>query len=310
MSRAACTCWHRPFGSCAGSRSFAAYSNTPSAWIISKGYKPQSQHSVSRRRGRALVHALATSQDYNNLKGQTVLRAVDGTQVELLSLWQATPGTRVVIPFLTHFADLSSWEFAQKLIKKGIPQLQQQGVQVFTVGLGTPENARLFARELNYPLEHLYADPSGACYKALGFNPGFAADVDINPYLKLLPMLMGIGSPGTVQEVLRGYVGDRGSKPVFDGSTPFDILGNGYQRPFELATLRLNNMIGVLSKWGSLSPPDTNLLVQQGGTLAFDGQDLIFKHEDSGILKYTDVEQLVMAIASATPISSSRLLAS
>lgn len=69
-------------------------------------------------------------------------------------------------------------------------------------------------------------------------------------------------------------------------------------------------MIGVLSKWGSLSPPDTNLLVQQGGTLAFDGQDLIFKHEDSGILKYTDVEQLVMAIASATPISSSRLLAS
>lgn len=88
MSRAACTCWHRPFGSCAGSRSFAAYSNTPSAWIISKGYKPQSQHSVSRRRGRALVHALATSQDYNNLKGQTVLRAVDGTQVELLSLWQ------------------------------------------------------------------------------------------------------------------------------------------------------------------------------------------------------------------------------
>lgn len=74
-------------------------------------------------------------------------------------------------------------------------------MQVFTVGLGTPENARLFARELNYPLEHLYADPSGACYKALGFNPGFAADVDINPYLKLLPMLMGIGSPGTVQEV-------------------------------------------------------------------------------------------------------------
>lgn len=53
--------------------------------------------------------------------------------------------------------------------------------------------------------------------------------------------------PARVQ-VLRGYVGDRGAKPVFQGSTPFDILGTGYQRPFELATLRLFNMAGILPK--------------------------------------------------------------
>jgi hypothetical protein len=46
--------------------------------------------------------------------------------------------------------------------------------------------------------------------------------------------------------VLRGYVGDKSAKPVFEGATPFDIVGEGYQRPFELATLRLFNMVGGL----------------------------------------------------------------
>lgn len=49
-------------------------------------------------------------------------------------------------------------------------------------------------------------------------------------------------------QVIRGYVGDRSSKPVFDQATPFDVLGTGYQRPFELATLRLFNMVGILPK--------------------------------------------------------------
>jgi hypothetical protein len=72
---------------------------------------------------------------------------------------------------------------------------------VITVGLGSPESARIFSSTLDFPLDGLYADPTGACYSALGFSPGFAPGGDINPYLKLLPMLAGIGSPGTLQEV-------------------------------------------------------------------------------------------------------------
>lgn len=34
-----------------------------------------------------------------------------------------------LLPFLTHFADLSSWEYAKKL-KTVIPQLEAVGVQV------------------------------------------------------------------------------------------------------------------------------------------------------------------------------------
>ena len=38
------------------------------------------------------------------------------------------------------------------------------------------------------------------------------------------------------------------ARAVFDSPTPFDILGSGYQRPFELATLRLFNMMGIIPK--------------------------------------------------------------
>ncbi|KIZ01932.1 hypothetical protein MNEG_6027 [Monoraphidium neglectum] len=224
-------------------------------------------------------------------------------QQQLLSFQnQGIAGNRVVVPFLTHFGDLTSWEFAQKLQKKALGPLQEAGVKVISVGLGSPESARTFAAALDYPLEGLYADPTGACCKALGFSPGFADSVEgVDPYLKLLPMLMGIGSPGTVQEVLRGYVGDREAPPVFDGTLgrAFDILGKGYQRPLELATLRLQNMVGVLSKWGDLAPSEKRLLTQQGGCIVFDGCDVVYRHADPGILKYADVDAVVQAATQA-----------
>lgn len=254
---------------------------------------------AARRRAQLSVRA---SMDYEALQGARVLRADTGESVELLSLWQAQPGKRVVLPFLTHFGDLSSWEYAQKLVKQ-LPAFAAAGVDVYTVGLGSLSNAREFAKLLQFPLDQLYADPEGGCYSRLGFSPGFQPGGQVDPYLKLLPMLMGIGSPGTVQEVARGYIGDRSSKPVFDGSTPFDILGTGYQRPFELATLRLFNMVNILPRWGQLCPPDRELLVQQGGTLVLDGTDVIYRHDDSGILKYTDLDQL-LSVALERPVAA------
>jgi hypothetical protein len=47
---------------------------------------------------------------------------------------------------------------------------------------------------------------------------------------------------------------------------------------------------------GDLSPPNEDLLTQQGGTVAFRGTELVFKHADSGILKYTDVDALLAAV--------------
>eukprot|EP00897_Mesotaenium_endlicherianum_P010632 jgi/Mesen1/9598/ME000657S08869 len=230
-----------------------------------------SQRASARRKTTVPVGGSArASASYEALKGYEVLKASTGERVELLSLWQPAPGRKVVVAFLTHFADLSSWEYAQQLVKVVLPAVPPS-VTVVAVGLGSAENARRFAGALDFPLELLHADPDGSLYRALGFSPGFGESVG----------------------VLRGYVGDRGSKPVFDGQTPFDILGTGYQRPFELASLRLMNMVGILPKWGELCPPKTELLTQQGGTLVFDGDREIFRHTDSGILKYTRVDALI-----------------
>ena len=46
---------------------------------------------------------------------------------------------------------------------------------------------------------------------------------------------------------------------------------------------------------GQLCPPNEALLTQQGGSLVFRGQDVVFRHDDSGILRYTDVDALIAA---------------
>lgn len=130
------------------------------------------------------------------------------------------------------------------------------GVQYLGVGLGSQAAGAKFAEVTGFPGSNLYADPASACHKALGYSPGFLGQSSVNGYVKVLPMLAGIGSPGTMQEVLRGYIGDRNAKQIFASDSvmgrAFSVLGDGYQRPFELATVRLNNMITSLSNCESL----------------------------------------------------------
>ncbi|CAK0874965.1 unnamed protein product, partial [Prorocentrum cordatum] len=57
------------------------------------------------------------------------------------------------------------------------------------------------------------------------------------------------------------------------GSGVWDGRGFGESglRPFELATVRLQNMVsGIVANWSDLKPPDDELLVQQGGAVVLD----------------------------------------
>ena len=113
-------------------------------------------------------------------------------------------------------------------------------------------------------------------------------------------MCAGIGSPGTLAEVFRGYWGDRRAPQLIDDdevvrAAPLPAIkgsffklagGEGFQRPFELATLRLRNMAEVLGHWNTYAP-DKAYLTQRGGTFLFDSQGkLLYEHRDRGILGF------------------------
>ena len=110
----------------------------------------------------------------------------------------------------------------------------------------------------------------------------------MSPYIKLLGMLVGLGAGGTLPAVITGYFGNpygeagwiesalrqgaaagrwpgglvvRGAPTEGDGETyafeALPLVGNWGRRPLELATLRLQNMVGLsLARWGELKPDD------------------------------------------------------
>ena len=59
--------------------------------------------------------------------------------------------------------------------------------------------------------------------------------------------------PGTLAEVFRGYSGDRTAAQRFD-SPLFRLAGRWIPETFELATVRLNNMIEVLAAGAGMCP--------------------------------------------------------
>jgi len=254
-----------------------------------------------RQAARGISQVCATS-DYDILKDLRV-PSVSSDQERAV----VKQSGRQLLVLLTHFGDLSSWEYAQQL-RFSLPALQEQGVEVVAVGIGGKEAAKKFAKLNDFPEELLYYDEQGACCAAMGCSAGFGRDSPLqaqsnalSPYLRLLPMLLGVGSPGTLQKVIYGYFGDREWDPQWikaqlaltaTGDFPyvqpqmFDKVGKGYLRPFELATVRLQNMIGILNNWFELIPSNADLVVQQGATLVLDNGSTLYKFQDKGILVY------------------------
>ena len=267
----------------------------------------------------AVASAVASDEPLANLKGVELKRATDGQTVDAASIVPSSG--RVMVPFLTQFADFDSWELAQKLVDD-IPELDANGVTLVAVGIGSVEAAKEFSLRTNFPLDRLYADETAAAYQALDFAPGFGRAGGklgwigeklpfVNGYAKLLVMCAGLARPApwarssaaTSDPNTGTRSSARGSN--YDNPTIRKLmdatLGGGYQRPFELATLRLTNMTEILSNWEDLAPADDNLLVQRGGSLVFQDGACVFRHNDAGILGYCPEERLVTKALSDDP---------
>jgi hypothetical protein len=114
-------------------------------------------------------------------------------------------------------------------------------------------------------------------------------------------MLSGINSLNTIKEVIRGYTGDRNAKHIYSDNDKIDILrlinfsgdsfkkifGDGYLRPFELATFRLNNMSEIIQNWGDYIL-DEKYLPQRGATfLLNDKNQIIYEFFSRDVLGYS-----------------------
>jgi len=130
-------------------------------------------------------------------------------------------------------------------------------------------------------------------------------------WLNYMAMCAGIAAPGTLPEIARGYFGDRsaperlspdavvkvgsiveigpGVGPVRLGALRYTqgwAGESGYQRPIELATARLKNMVEVLSHWDTYVSDPRHIAVR-GATFLFDadGSEL-YSYQSRGVLTY------------------------
>lgn len=70
------------------------------------------------------------------------------------------------------FVCSSCTQLAVQLRRDVKPLLDEMGVGLKFVSIGTTEKAELFAKETEFPMENLYADLENECYDALGFYKG------------------------------------------------------------------------------------------------------------------------------------------
>ena len=220
----------------------------------------------------------------------------------LLERLAAVPGMqrggRRLVVLLPQLGDFDSIEYAQALVPV-LPRLEAAGIALLAVGIGNDASRRRFCGFTGFPSERLQVDPEPVLHRALGLYEGLQGPG--GPWPNLLLMCAGIGSPGTLAEVLRGYTGDRKAPqriaddetiearplPPIPGSFFARAGGTGFQRPFELATVRLRNMGEVLSQWRTYVPRD-DFLTQRGGTFLLDADDtLLVEHRDRGILGFS-----------------------
>lgn len=195
--------------------------------------------------------------------------------------------------------DFDSLEYAQKL-SKFIELQQEEKIEMLFLGIGSKIGKEKFSNFTGIPTDNLKITQNNDLHNKLGIHKGL--DVGLGTWINMLLMLSGIYSSKTIKEVIRGYTGDKDAKEIFEESNQVNILnifkfsgnlfkttfGEGYLRPFELATYRLINMIEILGNWNDYIL-DANLLPQRGATFLLNPNgELIYDYFAKDILSYSE----------------------
>ncbi len=266
-----------------------------------------------------------------SIKGINV-QPVDGSEKVALEDYLKSDGKSLFV-FGTYAADFNAIEYVQRL-RYYLPILEKEcGVTKFGVLLNCQPDAALALADivdLDTTKVDLFVDNVGAVGKEWGVGRGWLPEnEDVNPYLKLFGMLWGLGAWATLPAVIGGYIGnpfvpqrwiedalavgqrkDRWPSTALDLNeagdielnkfTELPVVGEWPRRPLELATLRLQSMIGIsLKEWEKLAPDEEALeagvLTQLGGCIVVDGSTLetVYDWKDPGICAVANFEDIV-----------------
>ena len=203
-----------------------------------------------------------------------------------------------LIVLLGLLGDFDSFEYAINL-KNFINNNQNKDIDIFAIAIGNKTGKDKFCEFTGFPNKKLEVVNDNKIHKKLMVSKG--VDLGLGGWINMLIMLSGINSLQTIREVIRGYTGDRNSKQIFSDDDQINLLnmikfsgvffkytyGEGYLRPFELATYRLNNMLEILQNWSDYIL-DNKYLPQRGASFLLDDKDkVIYKYFSNDVLGYS-----------------------
>jgi len=286
------------------------------------------------RGASSLVVPLPAARPAVSLDGMALQRARDGEKVDL-GRALASSSKKTLLVLGSYPGDFNTIEYCQ-LVRHFWPALKEKDVdRCMMVVNGEAPSCQKLAELLDLPAEvELFADPTGEAGRRFGVSGGFQPDnAALPPSLKLFAAGIGIGPPwGTLPAVLPGYFGDPYGKREWietalkqgqlagrwpsvlelaeDGSIVknkfenFPIVGGSWgRRPLELATLRLQSLIGIqLKHRNELKHVDERCLTQLGGcAVVGPGGEPLFSWLDQGLCDVPDFYQLIDALCDPEP---------
>ena len=203
-----------------------------------------------------------------------------------------------LIVLLGLLGDFDSFEYAINL-KDFIDSNQNKNIDIFAIAIGNKNGKDKFCEFTGFPNKNLEVVDDNKIHEKLMVSKG--VDLGLGGWINMLIMLSGVNSLKTIREVIRGYTGDRNSKQIFSDEDQINFLnlikfsgvffkytfGQGYLRPFELATYRLNNMLEILNHWNDYIL-DTKYLPQRGASFLLDDKDqIIYNYFSNDVLGYS-----------------------
>ena len=194
--------------------------------------------------------------------------------------------------------DFDSFEYAINL-KNFIDQYQDINLDIFAIAIGNQNGKKKFCNFTGFREENLLVVSDNQIHNNLKVSKGL--DIGLGGWINMLLMLSGINSFGTIKEVIRGYTGDRKARQIYSEFDKIDILkflnfsgnsfkqvfGDGYLRPFELATFRLNNMNEIIQNWGDYILHEKYLPQRGASFLLNDKNEVIYKFFSNDVLGYS-----------------------